>query len=108
VADGTAEDLQRRMPYHNAVALKVGAATADAVTSALGSIAGVASVERMKEDGGLIQLRALPKAGALIAPDVAALLAERGLSVSELYVERGRLDDVFRKITSEEAARRHA
>jgi ABC-2 type transport system ATP-binding protein len=108
VADGTAEDLQRRMPYHNAVALKVAAARADAVTDALGSIAGVASVERMKEDGGLIQLRAMPKAGALIAPDVAALLAERGLSVSELYVERGRLDDVFRKITSEEAARRHA
>lgn len=108
VADGTAEDLQRRMPYHNAVALKVAAARADAVKDALGSIAGVASIERMAEAGGLIQLRVLPQAGALIAPDVAALLAERGLSVSELYVERGRLDDVFRKITSEEAARRHA
>ena len=35
VADGTAEDLQRRMPYHNAVAIKVDAARADAVAGAL-------------------------------------------------------------------------
>lgn len=108
VADGTAEALQRRMPYHNAVAIKVDAARADAVAGALGALSGIQSVERLPGANGHVQLRALPKDGAVIATEVAALLAERSLPVVELYVERGRLDEVFRKITTEEAARRHA
>ncbi|MGE0766790.1 MAG: ABC transporter ATP-binding protein [Hyphomicrobiaceae bacterium] len=108
VADGTAEDLQRRMPYHNAVALSVDGARVEAVTNALTSLASVQSVERLAQENGRIQLRAMPKNGKSIASDVAAALAERSLPVAELYVERGRLDDVFRKITSEEPERHHA
>lgn len=108
VADGTAEALQRRMPYHNAVAIKVETARADAIAGALNSLAVVQSVERLPAANGHIQLRAIPKGGAMIAAEVASLLSERSLAVAELYVERGRLDEVFRKITSEEAARRHA
>jgi ABC-2 type transport system ATP-binding protein len=108
VADGTAEELQRRMPYHNAVALTVAHDRAEAIIDALAVLANVQSVERLSQNNGQIQLRALPKQGASIAPDVAAALAERSLPVSELHVERGRLDDVFRKITSEEAERHHA
>ena len=104
VADGTAEDLQRRLPYHNAVALKVEPAHADAVVAALGGLAGIKSVERLPAAAGRIQLRAIPAAGATIAADVAALIREKSLPVAELYVERGRLDDVFRQITTEEAA----
>lgn len=108
VADGTAEDLQRQMPYHNAVALMVDHERAEVITNALSAIANVQSVERLAQKNGHIQLRALPKNGVSIAADVAAVLAARSLPVAELYVERGRLDDVFRKITSEEAERRHA
>jgi ABC-2 type transport system ATP-binding protein len=108
VADGTAEELQRRMPYHNAVALKVAASNADAVVAALSSLQGVQSVERASANNGQIQLKAIPRGGSMIATDVAAILADRSLPVAELFVERGRLDEVFRKITSEEAARRHA
>jgi ABC-2 type transport system ATP-binding protein len=108
VADGTAEELQRRMPYHNAVAMKVEAARADAIAAALQGLARVDKVERLGAANGHVQLRAIPKDGAMIAHDVAALLAERTLPVAEMLVERGRLDEVFRKITSEEAARPHA
>jgi ABC-2 type transport system ATP-binding protein len=108
VADGTAEDLQRRMPYHNAVALMVDGARVEAVTDALSGLANVLSVERLAKENGHIQLRALPKNGAAIASDVAAVLAERSLPVAELYIERGRLDDVFRQITTGEADRHHA
>ena len=106
VADGTAEDLQRRLPYHNAVALKVEAASADAVAAALGGLAGIKAVERLPAGSGRIQLRAIPAAGANVASDVASLIRERALPVAEIYVERGRLDDVFRLITSEERAPR--
>lgn len=108
VADGTAEDLQRRMPYHNAVALKVESGRVDAVVAALAPLANVASVERGAAANGHVQLRAMAKGGVSIATDVATALSDRSLPVAELIVERGRLDDVFRKITSEEAARRHA
>jgi ABC-2 type transport system ATP-binding protein len=75
------------------------------VTNALSALANVQSVERLAKENGHIQLRALPKNGAAIASDVAAVLAERSLPVAELYVERGRLDDVFRKITTGEGDR---
>lgn len=108
VADGTAEMLQRRMPYHNAVALKVDAARADAIVEALSEIPGVASVGREPPVDGQIQIRAFPRDGAVIASDVAAMLGTRSLAVSEMYVERGRLDEVFRQITSQEADRPNA
>jgi ABC-2 type transport system ATP-binding protein len=96
------------MPYHNAVALKVDTARADAIADALATLSVIQSIERLPSANGHVQLRALPKGGAMIAAEVATLLSERSLPVAELYVERGRLDEVFRKITSEEASRHHA
>ncbi len=106
VADGTAEDLQRRMPYHNAVALRVEAGKADAIIAALGGIAKVDRVERLGTANGQVQLRAIPKTGATIATDVATLLNEKSLPVLEMMVERGKLDEVFRQITSQEGSTR--
>ena len=108
VADGTAEDLQKRMPYHNAVAVRVDAGKADAVATALGSLAGVEKVERNAVAEGHVLLRAIPKAGAIIAGDVANLLNQKSLVVAEMYVERGKLDDVFRQITTQEGRARNA
>ena len=108
VADGTAEDLQRRMPYHNAVALEVASANADAVIAALGSVAGVARVDRLAGTNGHVKLRVLPAPGASIAAAVAARVQERGLADSEMFIERGKLDDVFRQITSQEGDKSHA
>jgi ABC-2 type transport system ATP-binding protein len=108
VADGTAEDLQRRMPYHNAVAIRIEAARADAVAGALSTLHQVAKVERLPAVNGHIQLRALPRNGVTIAGDVAALLRDRSITVEEMFVERGRLDEVFRQITTSDMETGHA
>jgi ABC-2 type transport system ATP-binding protein len=108
VADGTAEELQRRMPYHNAVAIRIEAARADALVGALSTLHQVAKVERMPVVNGHIQLRALPKNGVTIAGDVAALLRDRSITVEEMFVERGRLDEVFRQITTSDMETGHA
>ncbi len=108
VADGTAEDLQRRMPYHNAVAVRVATAEADRVAGALAALAGVATVERMRAANGHIQIRALPKPGKAIAADVGALLRDQSIVVEEMLVERGKLDDVFRQITTSSEGGPHA
>ena len=108
VADGTAEDLMKRMPYHNAVAVRVDQAKAEAIATALAAVAGVSKVDRKATTNGQVLLRAMPKAGASIAGDVATMLTQKSLPVLEMYVERGKLDDVFRQITSQEGRAPHA
>ncbi len=99
VADGTAEDLMKRLDYHGAVVIKVANDKSEAVKAALSGLKGITKVEVLGKDNGMTRLRAMPKNGATIATDVAAALAAKSLAVDELFVERGKLDDVFRQIT---------
>jgi len=108
VADGTAEDLMRRVPYHGAVAIRVATGQADAVKRALEASQAISKVETVSAVNGQSQLRALPKNGAVIATDVASLIREKSIVVDEIYVERGKLDDVFRQITTPEQDAGHA
>jgi ABC-2 type transport system ATP-binding protein len=107
VADGTAEDLMRRVPYHGAVAIRVPAKTEKTVVAALSSHAAIVRVETLSKANGQVDLRAVPSNGAAIATDVASLLHEKGIAVNELFIERGKLDDVFREITTSEEGARH-
>ena len=105
VADGTAEQLQARMPYHNAVAIRVVESQAETLAEALRTLPGIDKVDRIgTPTNGHVQLRATPKASArtTIAGDIAGLLRDRSLPIIEMYVERGKLDDVFRRITTQE------
>ena len=103
VADGTAEDLQARMPYHNAVAVRVPTDAAEGLMSAIKDLSGVADVEEISRTNGHVRFRALPNAQGAIATDIASLVRERSIDIDELIVERGRLDDVFRSITTSDA-----
>lgn len=106
VADGTAEELMRRLPAHGAVALSVTGDRVEALRAALGSLPAVARLDTIGTRNGRVQLRAVPKNGALAPADVAQHLRVSAVEVDEIYAERGNLDDVFREITStEEVAR---
>ena len=65
----------------------------------LGALSGVAAVEPVgdKESDALI---VFPRDWRPVIGDIADLARERGWKISELRVERGRLDDVFREITT--------
>jgi ABC-2 type transport system ATP-binding protein len=108
VADGTAPELESRLDYHQSVALRVPAAAADRAKTVLERVAGVAKVEAGARANGAARLRVFPKPGESIAAAVAAALRTEGIEVDELYVDKGRLDDVFRQITSHDGARRNA
>jgi ABC-2 type transport system ATP-binding protein len=109
VADGTAEDLMRRLPYHGAIALRVPSNRAEIVTKALSEFAAIAKVEPAGvATNGKIQLRALAREGAPAAPELAALIRSRLIEAEEVHVERGNLDDVFRQITTSDEGARHA
>ncbi|SEL35568.1 ABC-2 type transport system ATP-binding protein [Atopomonas hussainii] len=98
VADGTPYELERQSKYHQAVSLVL---EQPVDVQPLTALAGVAGVEQ-SEDG--LQLTVLPEGDAVIFPAVNALLAAQNWPVREVNVERGRLDEVFRRLTVGDAA----
>ena len=99
VSDGTPESLMAMSPYHGAVTLKSSSASLAEIAEVVGSITGV------KE--------AVPIAGGItIFPEnidntlftkVLEVSLARGWKVDSLYVESGRLDEVFRSLTEGES-----
>tara|TARA_B100000315_G_scaffold11925_1_gene11429 strand:- start:271 stop:1236 length:966 start_codon:yes stop_codon:yes gene_type:complete len=108
LADGTAEELQARLPYHNAVALTVAAEDESRLRTALGGLDQVASLEVAHTATGAVRFRVLPQSGQAVADGVAGVIRTEGIAVEELMIERGRLDDVFRQITGGEPEAGHA
>jgi ABC-2 type transport system ATP-binding protein len=98
VADGTPLELAARSRHHNAVRLALATDGIDAA-SALMRLPGVASVEEIDDDEGA-GLMIFPKNGRPIVTEVSDLVRTAQWPLKALTLERGRLDDVFRAITS--------
>jgi len=94
LADATPAELEARSRYYQAVSLT--AANVAAAKEALSRIADVAAVEIDPQDH---RITAFPKAGRQIFAAVSDLLKAQGIQVSEVQLESGRLDEVFRTIT---------
>ena len=99
LVDGTPEDLLARSPDHNAVVLTVDAAQEDAVRKALKGLEAVKSIKKTKAEYDTVQLRIRPRKSSLIAVEVADVIRARKIPVHGMFVDRGGLDEVFRKIT---------
>jgi ABC-2 type transport system ATP-binding protein len=87
------------------VTLALPAAQAPAAIARLRTLAAVADVEQTPRTGNIVELTAFPKSGALLIEDVSALAVAEKWDVQELYAEAGRLDEVFRAVTTHDAAR---
>jgi ABC-2 type transport system ATP-binding protein len=105
VADGTPAELVARSRHHNAVTLSLPAAQADAAKARIKALNGVAAVEENGRANGLVEFTAFPKSGALLIESVSAVVVAEKWDVKELYAEAGRLDEVFRAITTYDADR---
>jgi ABC-2 type transport system ATP-binding protein len=101
VADGTAEALLRRLPEHDSVVAVVAAADVIAARAALSNMTAGRTMRESEVVAGLVTLRLLA-AGSGPAPlaEVAHRLKAAGVAVEALRCERGRLDDVFRMLTT--------
>ncbi len=97
VADGTPVELVARDPDHNAVVLIIDQAQVEAARSRLASLPGVTAVTD-SADGAPGRIRLVVRAGAA-APQVMAWARSEPWGVTDVRVERGRLDQVFRTIT---------
>nr|VFK52990.1 MAG: ABC-2 type transport system ATP-binding protein [Candidatus Kentron sp. TUN] len=104
VGDGTPKALRAKSRWHNAVTLSVRGDDGEGIRSALSKLPGIASTELMEAPDGLARLMVYAKKGRSIVSDVNRMVRERDWKVEELYVEQGRLDDVFRAMTTGEMA----
>ena len=108
VADGTPDELARRSRHYNAVALTLrGVALADA-ERALGALDGVAEVVGEETGEGRVRCTLFPRGGASLVEAVSAHSQAAGWRVDGFEVERGRLEDVFRAVTTGDGAARRA
>jgi ABC-type multidrug transport system, ATPase component len=107
VADGTPAELLARSRYHNAVTLNLPLDQSEGAMARLKTLPGVAQIERAPL-GGSVRLTVFPKSGALLIEAVSALASRENWRVQEMYAEPGRLDEVFRAVTTSDAARAKA
>ncbi|MFZ5492486.1 MAG: ABC transporter ATP-binding protein [Pseudomonadota bacterium] len=104
LADGRPAELASRSQFHNAVVLVISGGPAD-LPEQLAAVPGVARVEVLDEADGQRRLRLLASRGQSLLEAVGDRLRSAGWQADELYVEQGRLDDVFRQLTLEVAGR---
>jgi len=100
LADDTPEALMHRSRYHGAVSLEA----ADSVDARV-ALEGLDGVDAVEFDPATRRLVVVSRDGRPLSDAVARRLGERGVAFSGLQLERGRLDEVFRRITLGERAR---
>ena len=100
VSDGTPEELLRRSRTHNALRLSLATTGPSGVVERLRAVPDVSRVEVTSQSDGVLELLLLPSGSTSLAGPVSAAAHANGWHVTGMHVERGRLDDVFRMITT--------
>ena len=104
VGDGTPEELLSKSVYHNAINLKISVKPDQNVQQILLKIPSVERVEIQSSNYQTLSFVVLAKQGQPILEEVKELLDQQNVKIVEMYVEKGRLDEVFRQMTIVEAA----
>lgn len=105
--DGTPAELRRRSRFFRSIELHLEGAPAGA-QAALEGLEGVASVEALGGSGGRSAFRVFPRDKRALLPEVTALAHAQGWSTEHVFVDPGRLDDVFRVLTRDGAQEERA
>ena len=97
---GTPDELLSQSIYRNAITLSVSGVNAETLLEDLNGLEQVYSVERLEDmPNGTITVRVFPKDRESISSELEKFLKKKKMSIEQFFVERGRLDEVFRKLT---------
>ena len=100
VADGAPAELESRSPRHGALTLELHGAGAGDAAAILRKLNGVDRVDVLETGDTMGRYLIYPRGQSQLASPVSLAAQEAGWEVAELHVERGRLDEVFRAITT--------
>lgn len=101
--DGTPQELRQRSRYAGAVEVSVAAADAEKARRSLEGLAAAAAVEPAEGPAGATCFTVFPSEGARarLLAEVQRAAEEAAWSMESVSVERGRMDDVFRTVTTD-------
>jgi ABC-2 type transport system ATP-binding protein len=101
VADGSPRELAARSRYHNAVTIELGRHGAEMALNDLKGLGGLAAVEEQTLPSGIHRVTLFGEdKNRLLVEEVSTLATARHWDVKALFAEEGRLDEVFRSLTS--------
>ncbi len=101
VADDAPANLKTRSNLHGAVSLTLQGGDPEAFVAKAARIDGVASAKILEKEDDAAKVRIFPKApDAALLNTILVALSESDCRASDVFVEQGRLDEVFRRITS--------
>ncbi|MEH6343711.1 MAG: ABC transporter ATP-binding protein [Bermanella sp.] len=95
--DDHPEKLEKQSRYHNAICLQL-SDNVEAAVKSLQGIANIESVEQLEERKYML----FPRGGQMLLPEVVRWLDKQSWQVESLHLEKGRLEDVFRQVTTQE------
>ena len=97
---GTPDELLSQSIYRNAITLSVSGKSAEALLEDLNGLEQVYSVERLEDmPSGALTVRVFPKDRESISSELEQFLKKKKMVIEQFFVERGRLDEVFRNLT---------
>ena len=97
---GTPDELLSQSIYRNAVTLSVSGKSVEALLEDLNGLEQVYSVERLEDmPSGALTVRVFPKDRGSISSELEQFLKKKKMVIEQFFVERGRLDEVFRNLT---------
>ncbi len=101
VADAAPDELRKKSTLHGAISLTVRADDANGPIAVSKGVPGVKNVELISTENGDVRVRVFPENKEVpVADGVLAALAGGDYKVRSIFVEKGRLDEVFRMITT--------
>ncbi len=104
VADGTPDELKRRALRAGSVHVKISGQGSQGLAADLGKLGHAARVENPATSGDTFTATVFPKSKTAISAlstEIYELCRQRSLVLQELHEEPGRLDDMFRELTSQ-------
>ena len=97
---GTPDELLSQSIYRNAVTLSVSGKSAEDLLKDLNEMEQIHSVERIEDMvNGTLTVRIFPKDRESISSELEQSLKKKKMVIEQFFVERGRLDEVFRNLT---------
>lgn len=99
VADATPEALMSESRIHNAVTISLPSQRIEKLRQKIAAFSSVDSIEELSNINERATLRMIARNRVSIVDQLTPVLKESDLEIGEIYVERGRLDEVFRSVT---------
>jgi ABC-2 type transport system ATP-binding protein len=100
--DGTPTELEAKSQYHNAVTITLQTAFNKAadIRQSLLNISGISKLETLTENNSILSYQLFPEAKQSIIGEISQHARQQQWVVTELHVDKGHLNEVFRSITA--------